>query len=105
MLSPDRILEAAIGFRASKTLLTAVELGVFTELGKGPRSARQLCQALNLPREAATDLLDGLVTLGFLNREGQDEAAIFMNTREAGHFLDRNSPAYLGALLEKLMRS
>lgn len=104
MLSPDRILEAAISFRASKTLLSAVGLGVFTELGKGPRSARQLCQALNLPGESADDLLDGLVALGFLNREGEDDAAIFMNTREAAHFLDRNSPAYLGAQLERLMR-
>lgn len=104
MLTPDRILQAAFGFRASKTLMSALDLGLFTELGKGPRSVRQLCHALGVERHTVTELLDALVTLGFLNREGHEDGALFMNTRESGHFLDRNSPAYLGAVLDQLMR-
>lgn len=104
MPTPDRILQAAFGFRASKTLASAIELGLFTELGKGPRSVPQLCRALGAEKDTLADLLDGLVTLGFLNREGNNDGALFMNTRESGHFLDRNSPAYLGAVLDQLIR-
>jgi hypothetical protein len=103
MLTPDRILQAAFGFRASKTLMSALELGLFTELGKGPRSVRQLCRSLDVEHDAVAELLDALVTLGFLNREGIDDGALYMNTRESGHFLDRNSPAYLGAVLDQSM--
>jgi hypothetical protein len=35
-LTPEGILQLGLGFWASKTLLSAVELGVFTELGRGP---------------------------------------------------------------------
>ena len=38
--TPERILEIGMGFWASKTLLSAVELGVFTALAEGPRSYR-----------------------------------------------------------------
>lgn len=101
MLSPEHILQTGLAFRASKVLLSAVELGVFTELGKGPRTVAQLRRALGLNGHAP-DLLDTLVALGFLLREGQDARAIYLNTRESGYFLDQNSPAYLGALLEKV---
>lgn len=99
-LSPDRLLQAGFGFRSAKALLVAVELGVFTELGRGPRSSFQLCRALALDERAAPDLLDALVAMGVLDREGDDERAVYLNTREAGHFLDRRSPAYIGTLLE-----
>ncbi len=99
-LSPDRILRVGLGFWAAKTLLSAVELGLFTELGKGPRSGPQLRRALALGGRALPDLPDALVALGFLEREGDDADAVYVNTRESAHFLDRNSPAYIGALLE-----
>ncbi len=99
-LSPDRLLQAGFGFRAAKALLAAVELGLFTELGRGPRSSFQLCRALALDARAAPDLLDALVAMGMIDREGDDERAVYLNTREAGHFLDRRSPAYIGAVLE-----
>ena len=100
MLSSERILQAVFGFRASRMLLSALEVGLFTELGKGPRSADQLCRALGLSARTAPQWLDALVTLGFLERDGDGECAIYLNTREACHFLDRNSVAYIGAPLE-----
>ncbi|HEY6645057.1 methyltransferase family protein [Povalibacter sp.] len=101
MLSPERILQTSFAFRASKMLLSAVELGVFTELAKGPRSLRQLCHTLGLNECAARQWLDALVCLGFLGCDGPGEHAIYLNTREASLFLDRNSAAYVGASLEQ----
>lgn len=100
MLSPDRILQSSFSFRASQTLLSAVQLGLFTELGKGPRSASQLCHTLGLSARTAPHWLDALVALGFLDRDGTGEEAIYLNTRESSHFLDRNSTAYIGAPME-----
>lgn len=99
MLSPEHILQTGFGFRASHTLLSAVEVGLFTELGKGPRSNRQLRRSLRLSQSAVADLLEPLVSLGLLEREGDDAGAVYVNSRESGHFLDRKSPGYLGDVL------
>jgi DNA-binding MarR family transcriptional regulator len=104
MLSPEHILQTGLGFRASHILLSALEVGLFTELGKGPRSNRQLRRSLGLGQSAVADLLEPLVALGFLEREGDDAGAVYVNSRESGHFLDRNSPGYLGdALLQSVV--
>jgi DNA-binding IclR family transcriptional regulator len=99
MLSPERILRMAGGLRASEVLFSGLELGLFTELGKGPRSLGQLAPVLGLDERAAAGFLDALVTLGLISRDGSGLDAIYVNTREAGHFLDRKSPAYIGAQL------
>jgi len=99
MLSPERIQAIVGGVRAAETLFAALELGVFAELGKGPRSVRQLKRALALDAHAAADFLDGLVTLGLLDRDGSGRTAIYLNSREAARYLDSNSPAYIGARL------
>jgi hypothetical protein len=36
-LTPDKIRQLGVGFWSSKTFLSAIELGVFTELAKGPQ--------------------------------------------------------------------
>jgi hypothetical protein len=100
MLTSDRILRASRSYRDAQVLWSAIELGVFTELGKGPRNARQLCRALGLNERLAQRWLDALVALGFLDRDGAGETAIYLNTREASRFLDRNSAAYIGAPME-----
>ncbi|MBT9455783.1 MAG: hypothetical protein IV097_04100 [Burkholderiaceae bacterium] len=95
-LSPERILQLEQGFCAAQALVSAIDLGLFTELGKGPRTARQLRRALGLSERAMPDLPDTLVALGLLEREGDDGDAVYINTRESSHFLDRRSAAYIG---------
>lgn len=46
------------------------------------------------------DFLDALVGLGFLEREGVLETALYSNSRDTDHFLDKNKPTYLGGGLE-----
>ncbi len=105
MLSPDRIVQACFGYRASQALLSAIELGLFTELGKGPRSVHQLCHALSLSERAVPHWLEALVALGFVNRDGDGECALYLNTRETSHYLDRSSEAYIGAPMEGVGRA
>ncbi|SAL22606.1 methyltransferase [Caballeronia cordobensis] len=95
-LDPQRVLQIGMGFWASKVLLSAVELGVFTELANGPRSADELAQVLELHPRAKLDFLDTLVALDLLTRED----GRYANATDAGFFLDRNKPSYVGGLLE-----
>jgi hypothetical protein len=83
-----------LGFWASKTLLSSVELGVFTQLGQGPLPLDTLIDRLGLHRRAARDFLDALVALGILERDGE----FYANTPATDLFLDRNKPGYVGPL-------
>ncbi|MDO9197391.1 methyltransferase [Rhodoferax sp.] len=94
--SPDAILQLGSAFWASKTLLSAVELGVFTALGDGPLERSVLADRCGLHPRSAEDFLDALVALGMLARDG----ARYANTPETDLFLDRKKPAYVGGLLE-----
>ena len=52
-LTPDTIMQLGFGFWSSKTLLSAIELGLFTELAKGPQDPESLRTRLELhPRSA-----------------------------------------------------
>lgn len=95
-ISPDRILQTGMAFWASKTLLSAVEMEVFTELAKKPADLATLQGRLGLHPRGAADFLDALVALGFLQREN----GIYQNTAETGLFLDKANPSYVGGILE-----
>lgn len=99
-LSPSHILQVGLGFWASKTLLSAVELGVFASLGGGSAPGYLLIERLGLHPRSAYDFLDALVALGFLERSGTGTAALYSNTPEAALFLDPAGPAYVGGMLE-----
>src|SRR5947209_15406629 len=95
-LTPDHILQTGLAFWPSKTLLSAIEMGVFTELGHGPQQFEPLAARLGLHPRSSRDFLDTLVALGLLVRSG----STYSNTPEADLFLDRRKPTYLGGMLE-----
>jgi len=99
-LSPARIMEIGLGFWPAKVLLSANELGVFTELGANSMTGRELQVALHLHPRANPDFFDTLVALHFLRREGDGREARYSNTPETGLFLDRRSPQFMGGILE-----
>jgi len=95
-LTPDRILQTGLAFWPSKTLLSAIEIGVFTELARGPERFEPLSGRLGLHPRSARDFLDTLVALGFLTRSGD----LYANTPETDVFLVRTKPTYVGGVLE-----
>ena len=95
-LTPAKIMQLGAGFMGSKTLLSAIELGLFTELAKGPQTLEALTSRLELHARSAHDFFDALVALGMLKRTGTRYA----NTPETALFLDRNKPSYMGGILE-----
>lgn len=95
-VTPENCMKLGLGFMASKTLLSAIELGVFTTLADGPKTAEQLTAELSLHPRSALDFFDTLVALGMLERED----GIYRNTPETDHFLVRGKLSYIGGLLE-----
>jgi len=94
--SPEPILQVGLGFWASKVLLTAVELGVFTELAKQPLDLEALQSRTGLHQRGARDFFDALVALGFLERED----SVYRNTAATDFYLDKQKPSYIGGILE-----
>ena len=94
--SPARLLQLGFGFWGPRALLSAVELGVFSILAKGPLSEPELSEQVGLHPRAARDFLDTLVALQLLERK----AGKYRNVPDAGAFLDRAKPTYVGGLLE-----
>jgi precorrin-6B methylase 2 len=97
---PGRIMQIGMGFWPAKTLLSAIELGVFTALSGKSSTAREIESELGLHPRGVFDLLDTLVALDLLARDGEGETARYRNTEETAHFLDRNSSGYMGGFLE-----
>lgn len=95
-ITPDKVMQIGLGFWGSKTLLSAVEVELFTHLANGPLTGSELAQAANLHTRSWRDFFDALVALGLLNRhDGR-----YSNTPEADLFLDKAKPGYIGGLLE-----
>jgi hypothetical protein len=94
--TPDQILQVGLGFWASKALLSAVEMELFTELARHPADGDALRDRLGLHPRSAHDFLDALVALGFLERR----EGIYFNTPSTELFLDKRKSSYLGGLLE-----
>jgi hypothetical protein len=99
-LDPGHIMQVGTGFMGSKTLLSAVELELFTKLGDDALTGAELGQRLGLADRAIPDFPDALVALGALARDGEGPEARYRNTEETGAFLNKASPAYIGGLLE-----
>lgn len=95
-LTPANIFKLGFGFWESKALLSAVELGLFTELASGPADLATLSRRLGLHDRSARDFLDALVALKLLERQD----GRYSNTAETDLFLDRAKPSYVGGLLE-----
>src|SRR6201997_2019220 len=99
-VDPSHIMQVGMGFWASKTLLSAVELDLFTKLGSGGMTGPQIAEALELDARAIPDFPDALVALERLDREGAGSDALYRNTQTTAVFLDKASPAYIGGILE-----
>jgi steroid delta-isomerase-like uncharacterized protein len=50
--NPERLLRVGLGFWEAKALLSAVELGVFTELTRAPQTGRALAQRRSRERQS-----------------------------------------------------
>jgi hypothetical protein len=95
-VTPEHIMQVGLGFWASKTLLSAIEMDLFTLLAARPGTLEDLTGRLGLHPRSARDFLDALVALGFVERRGGH----YHNTPDTDAFLDKHKPTYIGGVLE-----
>jgi hypothetical protein len=99
-VTPDRILELGQAYRACKTLLSAIELGVFTALSEGPLDRATLSERIGIKARGARDFFDALVALRMMTR---DHAGCYANTAETDLYLDSSKPTYVGGAFESVI--
>ncbi len=99
-LDPSHILQVGMGFWPAKTVLSAVELELFTHLGDESMTGEEIAERISLHPRAIYDFLDTLVALRFLERDGDGSDGRYRNTAETAMFLDKRGPAYVGGILE-----
>lgn len=97
---PSHIMQVGMGFWPSKVVLSAVELQLFTHLAAESMTGDEIGERIGLHERAIYDFLDTLVALRLLERDGDGAGAQYSNTADTAVFLDKQSPAYLGGILE-----
>ncbi len=83
---PDRLDQIIRGYMASRCLLTALELDIFTAVAAGADAA-QIGKKIDAPTRATGMLLNALVALGMLTKSGDD----YKNTPESARFFAQGS--------------
>ncbi|OQP61721.1 methyltransferase [Niastella vici] len=101
-LNPSKIMQVGMGYWASKVVLTAVKFELFTLLANEPSSGKKIKEKLGMhcSDRHVYDFLDALVSLGFLQRKGLLDDAIYSNAEDTDLFLDKKKPSYMGGILE-----
>ncbi|MEZ4869350.1 MAG: methyltransferase [Caldilineaceae bacterium] len=90
-ITPDPIIQLAMGFMASKHLFVANEIGLFRCLAAGSATLDELAQRTNVPRRTLRISADAMVALGLVERQGDryqngPVAAAFLSGQGAADF-------------------
>jgi len=96
------ILQTAFASWSSKVLLTAVEMDVFTKLGDRRLTGEALGREVGIHQRGIGDFFDALVAMKYFDRDGDGPGAKYANTPAGATFLVRDSPRYIGGILEML---
>ena len=94
-LAPDAIFQVATGFMASKHLLVANEIGLFSALADGQATLEQLAERTGTPLRTTRIVTDAMVALGFVERERD----AYRNGALADAFLSGRGPVDVRPML------
>lgn len=96
--SLERVFETINAYQQTGALKAAVELDVFTAIGEGHATARDLARRCSASERGLRILCDYLVVHKFLSKDG----STYRLTPDSATFLDRRSPTYQGSILKFL---
>jgi acetylserotonin N-methyltransferase len=88
LIDPAPILDLIEAFRRSKTMFTAVSLGIFDRLHDAPAGAADLAAALGANADALARLLESCAALGLLRKD----EGVYRNAPVAEAYLRARSP-------------
>jgi len=97
--TPDRFFNAINAYEQTEAMKAAVELEIFTAIAEGNTTAATIAKRCEGAERGVRTLCDFLTIHGFLTKEGAQYAL----APDSALFLDRHSPAYIGAAIEFLL--
>jgi precorrin-6B methylase 2 len=97
--SPQLLFDTMTAYQRTGVLKAAIELGIFTAIGKGNETPKTIAGECDVAERGARMLCDYLVVIGFLSKED----GRYRLTQDSAVFLDKRSPAYMGGAIEFLL--
>lgn len=97
--NPGLIFDTFMMYQRSAALKAAIELELFTEIGKGNHRADAIAKSIGASGRGTRMLCDYLTIMGFLSKDGDQ----YSNGLEASLHLDKNSQAYFGSAAQFLL--
>ena len=91
---PETINRIADGAYPALAMLAGMQLDLFTPLERGPMTAEEIAQAIEVDSAKLKPLLYALVSANLLTVDGD----WFLNTAESAHFLVTGKPDYLSLI-------
>ena len=92
--NPNLMFETLGGFQRSMALKGAIDLDLFTHIAEGATTAPELARRIAAHEKGVRILCDFLTVIGFLTKHD----GAYGLTPDSAVFLNRHSPAYLGAV-------
>jgi O-methyltransferase domain/Dimerisation domain len=97
--NPFEIFHTIQGVQRAYALKAAVDLDLFTAIGKGSHTAGELAKARKAAERGVRILCDAMAVMGFLAKSGDR----YSLTPDSAFFLDKSSPAYMGKAFNFLL--
>ena len=99
--SPALFFQTVNAHQRTEILKTAIEVEIFTAIAEGNRTPKTIAQRCKASERGVRMLADSLTVAGFLNKDNSE----YTLTPDSAVFLDKRSPAYLGASMEFMLSS
>jgi ubiquinone/menaquinone biosynthesis C-methylase UbiE len=97
--SLDLFFRTVNAFHATAALRSAIELDLFTAIGEGNTLPESIAARAHASAKGIRVLCDYLTVLGFLTKNGR----AYSLSADAAFFLDKQSPAYAGTIIQFLL--
>jgi ubiquinone/menaquinone biosynthesis C-methylase UbiE len=94
-LSPEQLLQLSFSLAPASVLSAGVGLGVFSHIAAGNKNVAEIAQAAGASERGTQMLLDALVGLQLLGKNGEQ----YELTPMSAEFLVREKPNYIGEML------
>ncbi|MCT7971531.1 class I SAM-dependent methyltransferase [Laspinema olomoucense] len=101
MPNPSLIMDTVRAYQKTAALSAAVTLDIFTTIAAGAQTAIAIADRSAASEKGIRILCDYLVIMGLLEKQ----EGLYSLTEDSATFLNRNSPAYLGGMVEWTARS
>jgi len=97
--TPALLFDTINAHQRTEAVKAAIELGMFTAIAAGNTTANEIAQTCGASERGTRILCDYLTIIGFLTKQGD----AYGLTADTAMFLDQNSPAYMGTVIEFML--